>query len=79
MLARGRTSIPGLSMGTRNTVIPRCLASSCEVRARRKHHCAIDAYDVHTFWPWMRHPSPSATAAVASEARSEPAFGSLNP
>ena len=36
------------------------------------------APDVHTFWPLTTHSSPSRTARVWREARSEPAPGSLN-
>ena len=35
------------------------------------------AKDDHTFWPFTRQPSPSGVARVASDARSEPAPGSL--
>ena len=34
---------------------------------------------VHTFWPLMTHSSPSSTALVFSDARSEPLLGSLKP
>ncbi|MFT3853516.1 MAG: hypothetical protein QM733_12370 [Ilumatobacteraceae bacterium] len=34
---------------------------------------------VHTFWPLITHSSPSSSAWVFSEARSEPLFGSLKP
>ena len=59
--------------------MPCCFFSPWAVRASRKHHCAMVAYDVQIFWPVTRQPSPSRLAAVCSEARSEPAFGSLNP
>jgi hypothetical protein len=36
------------------------------------------ALDVHTFWPFTIHESPSRSARVATAARSEPAPGSLN-
>ena len=36
------------------------------------------APDVHTFWPVTIHSSPSFTALVWREARSEPDDGSLN-
>ena len=39
----GRTSMPGASIGTRNTVMPCCFFSPRDVRASRKHHCAIVA------------------------------------
>ena len=35
------------------------------------------AIEVHTFWPLTIHSSPSRTARVPSEARSEPEPGSL--
>ena len=34
---------------------------------------------VHVFWPLTMYSSPSLTAVVRSDARSEPASGSLNP
>ena len=78
-MAIGRTSIPGASIGTRKTLRPCCFFSPFDVRARRKHHCAMVAYDVQIFWPVTRQPSPSRRAVVWSDARSEPASGSLNP
>lgn len=79
----GRTVMAGSSIGTRKMVSPACFLvvffSHLVVRASTKHHYAMVAYDVQIFWPLIRHPSPSRVAAVRSEARSEPASGSLNP
>ena len=75
----GRTVIAGSSIGTRKIVRPACFLPPLVVRASRKHHCAIVAYDVQIFWPVMRQPSPSRVAVVRREARSEPASGSLKP
>ena len=43
------------------------------------HHFAWCANVVHTFCPVTTHSSPSRTARVFSDARSEPASGSENP
>ena len=43
----------------------------------RTPHSLCWALDVQTFWPVTTHSSPSSTARVRSEARSEPASGSL--
>ena len=50
------------------------------VGAREQHH-AVErcAPDVQIFWPLMMKSSPSATACVCSDARSEPEPGSLKP
>ena len=45
-------------------------------RARRAKSARC-AHVVHTFWPVITQVSPSRTARVASDARSEPAPGSL--
>ena len=79
MQAMGRTSMAGSSIGTRKIGEALLLRSCREVRASRKHHWAIVAYEVQIFWPVMRQPSPSRRAAVCSDARSEPASGSLKP
>jgi hypothetical protein len=59
--------------------MPCCFLSPLDMRASRKHHCAIVAYDVQIFWPDTHQPLPSRRAAVCSDAKSEPAFGSLKP
>ena len=43
MVAMGRTSMAGSSIGTRKMVSPWCFFSPLEVRASRKHHCAMVA------------------------------------
>ena len=43
------------------------------------HQSAMWANEDHTFCPVTRKPSPSVTAFVWREARSEPASGSENP
>ena len=47
------------------------------VRASRMAKSASCAQVVHTFCPLTSHSSPSRTAFVASDARSDPAPGSL--
>ena len=74
----GRTSIPGVDIGTTNIVRPRCLAASGSVRARHRPMSARWALEVQTFWPSRTQLSPSRVARVRTPARSEPASGSEN-
>ena len=67
----------GSRMSTMKKVIPRCFGASGSVRAIRMPKSACWALEVQTFWPSTTHSSPSRTARVASDARSEPAPGSL--
>ena len=73
----GRTSIPGSDMSTRKKLRPAWRGTFGSVRARRMAQCPRWAIVVHTFWPETSHRSPSRTARVDSDARSEPAPGSL--
>ena len=57
--------------------MPARLGTSGSVRARHTARSATCAQVVHTFWPVSTQPSPSRSARVASEARSDPAPGSL--
>jgi hypothetical protein len=59
--------------------MPRCFFASGSVRTRQKIQFAYWASVVHVFCPLTMYSSPSRTAAVFSEARSEPAFGSEKP
>ncbi len=59
--------------------MPACLRTEVSVRTSRAHHCDRCAQLVQIFWPETTNSSPSATARVRSDARSEPAFGSENP
>ena len=74
----GRTSTPGACMSTTKPVRPRCLGRSGSVRQMISPMSDTWAPDVHTFCPLRIHSSPSLTARVWSEARSEPDDGSLN-
>ena len=63
--------------------MPLCFGASGSVRARQTPHCAQFARDVHTFCPVSFQPVAgllvrARTAFIRSEARSEPAPGSLN-
>jgi hypothetical protein len=69
--------MPGVSIGTRNIVSPRCLDTSGFVRVSRNTKCASCAIDVNTFSPLITQSSPSRTAVVCDAATSEPASGSL--
>ena len=75
----GRTCTASCSMSIRKYVRPLCLATSESVRATSMHHFEYCAPLVHTFWPVTTHSSPSLTARVFSDARSEPASGSEKP
>ena len=76
-VATGRTSIPGVSIGTRNIVRPRCLGASGSVRVSRNTYWASWAIVVNIFCPSITQLSPSRTARVVTAATSEPASGSL--
>ncbi len=75
---KGRTSTPGACMSTMNPVSPRCLGRSGSLRQMISPMSERWAPEVHTFWPLTIHWSPSRSALVWSEARSEPDEGSLN-
>jgi hypothetical protein len=75
----GRTSTPGLAIGTRKNEMPLCFGASAteRVRARQIPQSATRPLEHHTFWPWSTQESPSGTAEVDNDARSDPAPGSL--
>ena len=58
--------------------MPLCLGTSRLVRASRMPCSALCPLVVQVFCPLTTKSSPSSTAVVWSEARSEPAFGSLS-
>ena len=74
----GRMSMPGVSIGQMKYEMPLCFGASGLVRAMRMPNFENCAPDVHTFWPFTTHSSPSRTARVVSDAKSLPAPGSLN-
>ena len=59
--------------------MPLCFGASGSVRASSIMRSARCAPDVQIFWPLMMKSSPSCTALVCSDARSEPEPGSLKP
>ena len=73
----GRISIPELFISTRKYVSPLCFGTVASVRARQMAQSAFLASDVQTFWPVRSQPPSARSALVRSEARSEPASGSL--
>ena len=75
---RGRTSTPGACISTTNPVRPRCLGASGSVRQMISPMSENWAPEVQTFCPFTTHSSPSRTARVCREARSDPEDGSLN-
>ena len=56
--------------------MPLCLGAAGSVRASSIIQSAMCASDVHTFCPLITQYSPSLTARVCSDARSDPEFGS---
>ena len=74
----GRISMPGASMGQTKYEMPSCFGACGSVRAMRMPSCECWASDVQIFWPFTTHSSPSRSARVPSDARSDPEPGSLN-
>ena len=71
---------PGESIGKTSIEMPRCFFSAVgSVRHRQKIQSAYWPSVVQVFWPLTTQSSPSRTAVVRSEARSEPASGSEKP
>ena len=77
--ANGRRTTPGRSVGIISTLMPLCLGALGSVRTKVRSTSASWAPDVHTFCPFTTKSSPSTTARVRNEARSDPAPGSLIP
>ena len=77
----GRSSNPGLAVGTRNSVSPLCLGAPALVRARTNTWLATCAVLVNIFCPLITQPaealSVTRTAVVLADATSEPESGSL--
>ncbi len=80
-VADRRMVIPGRLRSTMNWLVPacRCSRSSGRVRQNRIMKWQWVALVVHSLVPSTRQPSPSRTALVRTEARSEPESGSLMP
>ena len=72
----GRTRMPGWSIGSSSIEMPACLAAVGSVRARTKIQLAASPAVCQVFWPLTTHTSPTSSARVRSEARSDPASGS---
>jgi len=72
----GWISMPGLSIGTAITEMPRCRGASGSVRTHS--HSWVDRWAplFQIFDPLITHSSPSRTARVRRLARSVPALGS---
>ena len=73
----GRTSTPGLSIGTSRKLMPCCALALRSVRASTKIQLASVPMVVQVFWPLITHSPSRNTASVRRLARSEPALGSL--
>ena len=68
----GRTSTPGAFISTSKKLIPLCLGASGSVLANINNQSASCAPEVHIFVPLITKSSPSSTALVCKEAKSEP-------
>ena len=79
IVTSGRTSTPGSVMSTRRQVMPLCLGTSGSVRTRSSHQFDMWPSVFQVFCPFTIQVSPSSSAFVRSDARSEPALGSENP
>ena len=60
----GRISMPSWRIGTSRYEKPVLGRAGGSVRASTKHQSAQWASEVHTFWPWITHSSPSSSARV---------------
>ncbi len=58
--------------------MPLCGATSWFVLAMQMPQSLTRPLEHQTFWPVMTYSSPSRSARVVSDARSDPAPGSLN-
>ena len=77
IISSGATVIPGVSMSTKNAVMPRCRESAGPVRVSSTQRSEYWARLVQTFWPLITHvdavrASPSGTARQRKDARSLP-------
>ena len=68
--------MPGVSSGTSRIEMPRCFGASGLVRHASQTCVVRWASDVQILLPLMTYVSPSRTARVRSDARSDPASGS---
>ena len=75
----GRTRMPGVFISSRNCDRPACFSASGRVRTSAIIRWQSRAWVVQIFWPLMRQPPATCVARVRTEARSEPAPGSLMP
>ena len=73
------TVIPSALMSASRKLIPRCFGASGSVRASMNIQSAPAWAPFHILEPLSTKSSPSSTARVWSEARSEPASGSEYP
>src|SRR5712675_2233573 len=68
----GFVDTPFEAMSNRIKLMPSCFLADASVRTRQKIQSAKFAYEVQIFWPLMIKSSPSLSARVCSEARSDP-------
>ena len=79
MFGSGWMETPGVFMSSRNIESPRCLGALGSVRASTNIASAKCAPEVQILWPLSTNSSPSRSARVCSDARSEPEDGSESP
>ena len=73
---KGSTEIPGVERSISRKLMPFCGCTSGLLRTRQKIQSACSAPEVQIFCPSTTYSSPSRTARVPTDARSEPACGS---
>ena len=76
MFTSGRTDTPGECMSSTKYVIPLCFGASGSVRASKIIQSDLCAPDVQIFCPLTTKSSPSFTARVCNDAKSDPEPGS---
>ena len=76
MRLMGRDETPRLCRSMSKKEMPCCFFAEGSVRTRQKIQSDLSACEVQIFWPVTTNSSPSCTAFICSEARSEPAPGS---
>ncbi|PQM45839.1 hypothetical protein C1Y40_03998 [Mycobacterium talmoniae] len=76
VITSGRISMPGDVMSMSTNVMPCCFFGSRDVRTRANIQLASRAWVVQILLPVHTRSSPSRTADIDSDARSDPASGS---
>ena len=71
IISSGATVIPGVSMSTKNAVMPRWRDSAAPVRVSSTQRSEYCARLVHTFWPLITHVARRGRVAVGNRAAAQ--------